>query len=131
MMANNYLPPVITVPSALVITAITQSLPMVITVEIGNPSTEANTYIVGMSVRLFVPYAYGMYQANNIIGTITAISGPNFTVNVDSSLFDAFVVPSGNTEQPATIAPAGSRNYQYTNGSSLSVPFQSYNNIGN
>ncbi len=131
-MANQYLPPVIQIPSSLTITAITQASPMVITVSAANTSTEANTYIVGMAVRLMVPQTYKMYQANNLVGTITAISGSNFTLNLDSSQFDAFVVPSGVTvEQPASIAPFGSRNYQYTNGSSLSVPFQSLNNIGN
>ena len=129
-MSNNYLPPVIQIPSSLTITAITQALPMVITVAIGNSSTEANTYIVGMAVRLFVPYSYGMFQANNLVGTITAISGSNFTLNLDSSQFDPFVVPSGNVEQPATIAPFGSRNLQYSN-LTADVPFQSLNNIGN
>lgn len=129
-MPNQYLSPVIQIPSSLVITAITQASPMVVTVSIGNSTTEANTYIVGMSVRLMVPQTYSMYQANNLTGTITAINGANFTLNLDSSQFDAFVVPSGNVEQPATIAPNGSRNYQYNNGS-MNVPFQSLNNIGN
>lgn len=130
-MPNQYLPPVIQIPSSLLITAITQAFPMVITVAIGNTSTEVNTYIVGMAVRLFVPKSYGMFQANNLVGTITAINGSNFNLDLDSSQFDPFIVPSGNMEQPSTIAPAGSRNYQYTNGSSLYVPFQSLNNIGN
>lgn len=131
-MANQYLPPVIQIPSFLFITAITQASPMVITVAIQNPTTEANTYIVGMSVRLFVPVTYGMIQANNLIGNITAIdiTGTMFTLNIDSSQFDAFVVPSGNVEQPATIAPNGSRNLQYSN-QTAQVPFQSLNNIGN
>jgi len=129
-MPNQFLPGVIAIPSSLVITAITQSSPMVVTVAIGNSTTEANTYIVGMSVRLFVPQTYKMYQANNLVGTIKAISGSNFTLNLDSSLFDAFVVPSGNVEQPASISPNGSRNYEYNNGSA-DVPFQSLNNIGN
>lgn len=129
-MPNQYLPPVIQIPSALNITAITQSVPMVVTVNISNPTTEANTYITGMAVRLFVPVTYGMYQANNLIGTITAINGSNFTLNLDSSQFDPFVVPSGNVEQPATLAPNGSRNLQYNNQTDL-VPFQSLNNIGN
>jgi hypothetical protein len=130
-MANNYLKPVIQIPSSLVITSISQSSPMVIGVSVQNPASEANTYIVGMAVRLMVPQTYGMYQANNLIGTITAINGSSFTLNLDSSQFDPFLVPSGNVEQPATIAPNGSRNLQYTNGTSESVPFQSLNNIGN
>lgn len=129
-MPNQYLPPVIQIPSSLLITNITQSSPMIVSVAIGNASTEANTYIIGMAIRLFVPITYGMYQANNLIGTITKINGLNLTLNLDSSLFDPFVVPSGNVEQPATIAPNGSRNLQYNNGTDL-VPFQSLNNIGN
>lgn len=130
-MPNQYLPPVIAIPSSLILTAITRASPMVVTVSVGNATTEANTYIVGMAIRLFVPVTYGMRQANNLVGTITVINGSNFTLNLDSSQFDPFVVPSGNVEQPASISPAGSRNYQYTNGSNQSVPFQSLNNIGN
>jgi hypothetical protein len=129
-MSNNYLPPVIQIPSSLLITEITQSSPMVITVAIGNPTTEANTYIVGMNVRLTVPRPYGMYQANGLVGTITSINGSAFTLTLDSSGFDPFSIPSGNVEQPASIAPFGSRNLQFDN-STDQVPFQSLNNIGN
>lgn len=129
-MSNTYLPPVIQIPSSLLITNITRSAPMVVSVAIGNSSTEANTYIVGMSVRLFVPISYGMYQANNLVGTITKINGSDWTLNLDSSLFDPFVIPSGNVEQPASIAPFGSRNLEYNNTTD-SAPFQSLNNIGN
>ena len=130
MNSNQYLPPVILIPSSLLITSISRSSSMIIGVAIQNPSTEANTYIVGMAIRLMVPVTYGMYQANNLVGTIKAINGSNFTLNIDSSLFDPFVIPTGNVEQPATIAPFGSRNLQYNNQTDL-VPFQSLNNIGN
>jgi hypothetical protein len=129
-MANQYLPPVIQIPSSLLITAITQSSPMIITVAIGNSTTESNTYIVGMAVRLFVPVTYGMIQANNLVGTIIGINGSDFTLNINSKGFDPFVIPSGNLEQPATISPAGSRNLQYNNQTGQ-VPFQSLNNKGN
>lgn len=129
-MPNQYLPPVILIPSSLLITNITQSSPMIVSVAIGNSTTEANTYIVGMAVRLFVPVTYNMYQANNLVGTIIAINGLEFTLNLDSSQFDPFIIPSGNVEQPATIAPNGSRNLQYDNTTDF-VPFQSLNNIGN
>lgn len=129
-MPNQYLPPVIQIPSSLLITAISQSSPMVVGVQVQNSTTEVNTYIVGMAVRLNVPITYKMYQANGLVGTITAINGNYFTLNIDSSHFDAFVPPSGNTLEPATLAPNGSRNYQYNNNSG-DVPFQSLNNIGN
>jgi hypothetical protein len=130
-MANQYLRGVIQIPSSLLITNITQSLPMVVSVEIGNPSTEANTYIVGMSVRLFIPKSYGMFQANNLVGKITQINGDDFTLNIDSTLFDPFVIPAQpNAETPASIAPFGSNNLEYDNFTNK-VPFQSLNNIGN
>jgi len=130
-MPNQYLPGVIAIPSSLNITAITRSSPMVITVDVSNTATEANTYIVGMAVRLLVPYSYGMWQANNLVGTITAISGNVFTLNLNSSGFDPFFVPGASQETPASIAPFGSRNLQYNNDTTMKVPFQSLNNIGN
>ena len=131
-MPNIYLSPVIQIPSSLQITAITQASPMVVTATIANTFTEANTYIVGMSIRLQVPYNFGMFQANNLVGTITAISGLQFTLNIDSSQFDKFVVPAASSTipAPATLAPYGSRNLQYNNQTGQ-VPFQSLNNIGN
>lgn len=107
---------------------------MVVSVSIANATTEANTYIVGMAIRLFVPIAYGMYQANNLVGTITTINGNDFTLNIDSSQFDPFVVPAipvgKRVENPASICPSGSRNLQYDNTTNI-VPFQALNNIGN
>lgn len=128
--ANQYLPPVIQIPSSLLITEITRSFPMVVSVEIGNTSTEENTYLVGMAVRLFVPYEYGMFQANNLVGTIISIDANDFYLDIDSRGFDVFTIPSGNATTPASINPAGSRNLQYNNLTSQ-VPFQSFNNIGN
>ncbi len=129
-MPNQYLPGVIAIPSSLLIIAATQSCPMAITVSVGNPLVEDNSYSVGMSVRLFVPKSYGMYQANGLIGTIKAISGSAWALNIDSSLFDAFVIPSSTEETPASVSPNGSRNLEYNNSTGL-VPFQSLNNIGN
>lgn len=129
-MPNQYLPQVVTIPSSLLITAITQSSPMVITVAVNSSVSEANTYIVGMAIKLNVPQTYGMFQANNLIGTIIAVNGNQFTLNINSSAFDPFVPPSGNVLQPATISPFGSRNLQYDNTTG-DVPFQSLNNIGN
>ena len=109
-MANQFLPGVNTIPNSLLITAITQSSPMVVTVSLTNdsaPNPRVNTYQVGMNVRLFVPWSYGMYQANGLVGNIKAVSGNVFILDLDSSLFDAFVVPSGTAETPASIARVG------------------------
>lgn len=127
--ANQYLPGVIQIPSSIVITAITNSYPMVVTVDV-NPVTEANTYIAGQVVKLTVPITYGMLQANGLIGQIIDVDGSDLYLNIDSRNFDVFSVPSTGEYQPASLAPAGSRNLQLDN-STGQVPFQSLNNIGN
>lgn len=127
-MANQYLPGVIQIPSALLITGITQSFPMVITFTV--PSTGANTYVVNQVVRLTVPKTWGMFQANGLTGKILAVDSTTMSLNIDSTYFDAFVDGSSTSETPASLAPSGSQNLEYTNLTNQ-VPFQSLNNIGN
>ena len=126
--SNTYLPGVIFIPSSLTITAISNSFPMVITIDI-DPVTEANTYQEKMLVRLFIPYDYGMFQANGLVGEILEISGNNISVAIDSTNFDPFVIPTDGN-QPASLSPSGSRNLQFNNFTK-NVPFQPLNNIGN
>lgn len=131
-MSNQYLPVNNITPNSLIITGITQALPMVITCTLDNftPNPRVNTYFVGMNVQITVPRPYGMFQANGLIGRIMAIDGNSFTMNIDSTLFDAFVIPVTVTESPPSIAPFGSNNLEYNNYTN-SVPFKSLNNIGN
>lgn len=128
-MPNIYLPGTIAIPSSLVITAVTRGFPMVITIQV-NVVTEANTYIPGMLVKFNVPNSYGMYQLNGLTGQIIAVNGSDLTIDLDSTQFDTFTVPAITAEQPASIAPAGSRNLQYSNTTNR-VGFQSLNNQGN
>lgn len=127
--ANTYLPGVIQIPSTLEITAITQSYPAVTTISI-DAITASNTYIAGQLVRLNIPYPYGMQQAAGQQVKILSNVGSNITLDMDSRNFDPFIVPSGNVSQPASMAPAGSRNLQYNNSTDF-VGFQSLNNRGN
>lgn len=129
-MRNNYLPPVITTPSSLQITSISQSLPAVIAVEIADPSTELNTYESGQLIRVNIPKPYGMQQMANKTVQVISNDGINISVNIDSTQFDPFAIPSTTGEAPPTIAPSGSRNVQYDNTTRL-VPFQSASNRGN
>lgn len=94
--------------------------------------SDENTYIVGQLVRLTVPYSYGMFQADQLTGQIIAVNGTNFSLNIDSSQFDAFVVPGAGVAipRPASLAPAGSRNLQFDNTTNQ-VAFQNLNNEGN
>jgi hypothetical protein len=131
-MANQLLPGVNTIPNSLIIAAITNSLPMVVTATLVNnaPNPRVNTYQIGMNVRLYVPPTYGMYQANGLVGTIINISGNAFTLALDSSQFDAFSVPVSQVDSPASLAPFGSKNLEFNN-STTQVAFQNLNNIGN
>lgn len=126
---NQYLPGVIAIPSALTIIAITKSYPMVVTATV-NPVTESNTYIPGQLVRLNIPYSYGMFQANGLIGQILEINGLDFTLDINSIGFDTFIIPASTEVTPATFSPSGSRNLEFSN-TTAQVPFQSLNNIGN
>lgn len=128
MSVNQYLPPVIAIPSALQITNMTQSFPMVITTS--NNTDQENTYQAKQLIKLFIPRGYGMFQANGCICEILSTNGNDISVNIDSTNFDAFFTPPPNTEQPASLSPSGSRNLQFDNNTRL-VPFQSLNNVGN
>ena len=125
---NPYLSPVIQIPSALSITAISQSNPMVVTTSANSDQT--NTYIPGQTVKLNVPKAYGMWQANGLTGTIIAINGNQLSLNINSARYDPFVIPSGSAAIGASLGPSGSRNLQYNNNTNQ-VGFQSLNNQGN
>jgi hypothetical protein len=130
-MANAYLIPVVTTPTALSLVAATREVQIVITVAITDTTTQANTYVVGMGVRLRIPKTYGMIQADGQFGTIVEIVGNDMKLNIDSRLYDPFMLPIFTSLQwTATIAPAGSRNLEYNNFTNK-VPFQSLNNRGN
>jgi hypothetical protein len=126
--ANTYLPPVIQIPSALEITAISNSNPMIITTSMN--SDQVNTYIPGQKVKLTVPVTFGMWQANNQIAQIIAVNGNELTLNINSINFDPFTIPPPGSLGPASIAPFGSQNLQFSNTTNL-IGFQSANNIGN
>ncbi len=126
--ANTYLPPTIAIPSALEISNITRSYPMVVTVTAN--SDQVNTYHERQVVKLFVPMPFKMFQANGLQGQILSVDDDEITLDIDSTHFDTFVVPSEQVFQPASLSPAGSRNLQYDN-TSRQIPFQSLNNVGN
>lgn len=127
MSVNTYLPPSPVVPGFLLISAITQKNPMVVTVV----DSIYNTYIVGQLVHLTVPQDYGMTEADQMTGEIVSIDDVDFTLNINATNFSAFVSPDPDAipppRQPATLAPAGSRN----NYNNLVVPFHSIGNQGN
>ena len=74
-------------PAMRVIASITQSNPAVIT------TTFAHQYNSGCIVRLDIPPADGMQQANQMFGPITVTGDATFTLPIDTTTFDAFAIP--------------------------------------
>ena len=87
--ANYFLPPAIVIPGNLLITNISQAYPMAVSFT----NSAVNTYVVGQLVRLFIPIAFGMQQANGMTGQIVTIDNVGFIfyLNIDSTNFDAFI----------------------------------------
>lgn len=71
-----------------VITAITNAYPALVT------TSFANQFQTGMKVRINIPLGYGMQQLNQQLGQITVINDTQFTINLDTTSFDAFAVPA-------------------------------------
>lgn len=96
-------------PQFLYVTEITQATQAVVRTSV-DPT---QYYVVGMKIHFSVPYSYGMYQMNQLTGTIVAVSAANYTltVDIDSSAFSTFAFPASTTSPTsplfATISPAG------------------------
>lgn len=96
-------------PQFLYVTEITKATQAVVRTSV-DPT---QYYVVGMKVHFSVPGSFGMYQMNQLTGTIVAMSSANYTmtVDIDSSAFTTFAFPA-STSSPtaqlfATVAPAG------------------------
>lgn len=78
-------------PAMRIITAITQSNPVVITTSFDH------NYGTGEIVRINIAPGAGMTQINQKSGALVVISPTEFALPINSTNFDAFVVPPINT----------------------------------
>lgn len=74
-------------PAMRLIAAITNSNPMLVT------TTFAHGYVSGTIVRLDIPPADGMQQADQSTGAILVTSPTTFTMEIDSTHYDVFAIP--------------------------------------
>lgn len=74
-------------PAMRLIAAITNANPAAVT------TTFDHSYVTGMIVRLLVTSEYGMEQMDKLLGIITVTATDAFTIDIDSTGFDLFVVP--------------------------------------
>ena len=84
-------------PAHNVITNITNAKPAVVTT-----ATDHN-YVDGMVVRLVIAAGYGMPQANRLMGIITIINPTSFSITIDTTSFDPYVIPSPALQTSQTI----------------------------
>lgn len=91
-------------PAVRDIAAITNDLPLQVT------TTFDHSYLSGLIVRLLIPVNFGMTTLNKVKGSIVVTSPTTFTMNIDSTNLDPFVIPSpqpGNNFTPAQVVPVG------------------------
>lgn len=94
-------------PAMRIVTAITKANPAAVTTSFDHD------YITGEIVRFYIPDTFGMRQMNGLSGTITVTASDTFTVDIDTTYFDTFAVPSSNV-QYAQVLPIGEVNSQLT-----------------
>lgn len=70
-------------PAMRIISAITNASPATVT------TTFDHDYVSGTVVRLHIPTGFGMYQANKLQGEITVTGTTTFTIDIDTTDFDA------------------------------------------
>jgi hypothetical protein len=86
-------------PAMRLVAAITNSNPAIVT------TTFNHNYLSGAWVRLYVPRACGMWQADKLYGQISVTGPTTFTVDIDTTAFDPFIAPPVQPPPPPPIIP--------------------------
>lgn len=95
------------------ILSITQDVNALVTTTFDGVNPGNHNYSTGLTARLYVPDGFGMTQANRLEGIVTKVNDTQFTITIDTTNFDAFVVPSyqpGAFGTPAQVVPVGEIN---------------------
>jgi len=106
-------------PAMRVIANITNAFPAVVTTTINNQ------YISGTIVRLIVPTGFGMTQANQLTGSILVLTPTTFAVDIDTTTFDVFTLPSSFPPgyNDAQVIPIGEDNDILTAATNNVLPY--------
>lgn len=78
------------------ILTITNSDPVVITTTYNGVDAQAHNYKTGLIVQLLIPIGWGMEALNQFQSDIIVLSTTEFTMPIDTTLFNPFVVPALN-----------------------------------
>jgi len=101
-----------------VISGITNSNPVEIT------TTISHQYIDGLIVRISIPEVFGMQQLDQSFGPVTVIDNISFSLPINSTFFDVFMIPSGNGafQDPQSI-PIGEINSTFQGATQNVLPY--------
>jgi len=108
------------------ILSITQATQALITTTFDGTTPGNHDYLDGLIIRLYIPSGFGMTQANQLAGTVTVVNDTQFTVTIDTTNFDPFVVPSerpGAFFTPAQVVPVGEINSTLVNATQNVLPY--------
>lgn len=99
-------------PAMRAILTITNAFPALVTTTIDGVVPADHDYITGTIVRLDIPPGFGMTQANQLFAPITVVSPTTFTIEINTTNFDAFTTPVNWPEsfQKAQSLPIGEIN---------------------
>lgn len=106
--------------------SITQDENALITTTFDGVNPGNHQYQTGLIVRLYVPNGFGMVQANELSGPITVINNTQFTLPINTTNFDAFVIPAyqpGAFGTPAQVVPIGQVNDILTEATQNVLPY--------
>ncbi len=108
------------------ILSITQDEQALVTTTFDGINPGNHQYATGLIVRLLIPNGFGMVQANKLYGIVTVVNDTQFTVSIDTTHFDAFVVPPyqpGFFGTPAQVVPVGEVNSILTEATQNVLPY--------
>jgi hypothetical protein len=84
-------------------------------------------YESGLIARINIPFGFGMSQLNQFEGIVMVTSTSTFTMDIDTTSFDPFVVPLSNPGHfytPACVVPMGEINNLLTEATqNVLLPF--------
>lgn len=104
-----------------IISSITNAYPAVVT------TSFAHQYETGMIVRLNIPKGFGMQEANSKYGKIVVTSSTAFTIDLDTTYFDPYVISAvfPYSYQSGQVTPMGEINTMLTSATQNVLPYSS------
>lgn len=106
--------------------SITQDANALITTTFDGVNPGNHQYNSGLIVRIYVPLGFGMTQMNQLEAPITVVNDTQFTVPIDTTGFDPFVIPAyqpGSFGTPAQVVPVGEINDLLTEATQNVLPY--------